>query len=356
MDQGQTVNSPECIPVKLAIASDVIRMTWPGMPAGDREGITVLAAGDWASCRCYADAAERAPESLYDGLAADIRDADISVANFECSLSGKDPTAKEGPHLKGAVASARALKAAGFDIACLGNNHSADFGDDGLRESLALFREGGLPVTGAGLNVDDAFRPVILARQGVRVGLLSVADPEDQVASPHGGGIASAMDLHVLDHMRALKAECDVTVLFVHGGREYVPVPSLYWYDQVLELAEAGADVVIGHHPHVPQGGTVLKASDGRTVPILFSTGNFVFRPALPKANEIPPHTGDGYMVRVKIACGDPPAPGTARRDPSSPDKRLALPAARQGEPSGCAAKPPLPAHSRGNRTHSVRH
>lgn len=287
---------------QFAISGNTVNMSWPGADAAEKEGtVSLLAAGDWASCRCYSDAAERQPEELYDGLFDAIRKAAVAVVNFECALAGNSPIIKEGPNLKGTAASCNALKAAGFDFACLGNNHSADFGDEGLRESLRLCRAAGLQPFGAGMDIYEAFKPVITEKEGIRIGMLAVADPEDGIADINKGGIASANDIQVLEHVRALKTACDVAVVFVHGGREYVPVPSLYWYDRVMAIAAAGADAVIGHHPHVPQGATVLQTADSRNVPVIFSTGNFIFRPALPKKDEIPPHTGDGYLVRLHL-------------------------------------------------------
>ena len=284
-----------------AIRDGIVNVSWPGLESVSAAGQVLLAAGDWAACRCYADAAERPPQELYNGLLEYIQAADVSVVNYECASEKGTPFVKEGVILAGTAASCKALKSAGFDAACLANNHAMDYCAPGLVETLRLAGEAGLPCFGAGTNAAEAFKPVIMHSGGLRIGLVGIAEPEDGEPDPQSSGIASAYNANMLDHVRAAKEQCDVVVVIVHGGREYVPVPSLYWYDRVMAIAAAGADAVIGHHPHVPQGATVLQMKDGRSVPVFFSVGNFVFRPALPRKNEIPPHTGDGYLVRLRF-------------------------------------------------------
>ncbi len=304
-DSGSTVAGRMCAAPKLTPTdAGCIDVALPQADAQDDGGRewSLLVAGDWASCRCFADASEQDPADLYNGLLEHIRGSDLAVVNLECALEGDTPIWKDGPNLIGTPESADALRAAGFHAATLGNNHAYDYGEPGLRSTLELCRSAGLATVGAGMDLEDAARPLIVRRADVRVGLLSFADQEEGDAEWNRPGVAPVMDIHILDRVRRLRDESDVTVVVVHGGREYIPVPSEYWYDRVLAIAEAGADLVVGHHPHVPQGLTLLQCADGRRVPVIFSTGNFVFRPAAPADNEIPPRTQDGYMVSARFA------------------------------------------------------
>lgn len=221
------------------------------------------------------------------------------MVNLECCLGGQEPLPKDGPNLKGDPASPAALKKAGFDFAVLANNHIADFQAAGVRETLEACRAAGLAASGAGMNLEEAFRPWLGEYGGVRVGVLSVCDREDGEASLFDAGTACIFDVMVHERLRALRAKCDLLILVVHGGREYVPVPPVYWRDKVLALAACGADMVIGHHPHVPQGMTLLKRDRGPDVPVFFSIGNFVFRPAALNPGLIPPFTDMGFAVRA---------------------------------------------------------
>jgi poly-gamma-glutamate synthesis protein (capsule biosynthesis protein) len=262
---------------------------------------TLLIAGDWASTRCYADAAKRSPAELYGELAPFIESASLSIVNLECSLAGDTPIEKEGPNLRGTPDSAAALAAAGFSVAALGNNHSADFGDEALARTREICEKAGLLTVGAGADRNEAATAVVTELDGVKIGILNIADAEDAVADAWSGGVASAEDHRVLEWLQAARAACDVLLVIAHGGREYVPVPSYPWYDRLVSIAARGADLVVAHHPHVPQGVGFVTPPDRSPIPIIFSTGNFVFRPAMPAAKQIPPHTADGYMVRARI-------------------------------------------------------
>ncbi len=264
------------------------------------ERSTVLVAGDWASCRCYADAAERSASSLYGEYADAIRDSDLAIVNFECGLAGEEPVKKEGPNLEGTPESLQALRSHGFQLVTLANNHTVDFGRAGLDSLLERCGDAGLDVVGAG---SEPYRPVYYTVGRTKVGVLNFVEPmEAPVPSHTGDELASAFDIRVLRDVQEARRACDVLLVIIHGSREYVPVPSLYWYTYALRIADAGADAVVGHHPHVPQGGTIRQTPDGRTVPVLYSTGNFIFRPAMPVAAQIPPHTGDGYLVELELA------------------------------------------------------
>ncbi|MCC5845324.1 MAG: CapA family protein [Verrucomicrobia bacterium] len=261
----------------------------------------LLIAGDWASIRIHEDAARRSPEQLYGGLAEHIAGADLSIVNLECVLGGETPVPKDGPNLKGDPESARALKAAGFDLATLANNHMMDYGTEGMRATLDACRRAGLASVGAGDNEHAALRPAYSEVRGLRVGVLNLSDREDGEAGRDTPGVADGFAYAADRAVRDMRDQSDFCLVIAHGGKEYVPVPSLYWYEQLLRYALSGADMVVAHHPHVPQGITWLTPEGRAPVPVIFSTGNFVFRPAASDGANIPPHTADGYLVEASI-------------------------------------------------------
>lgn len=267
---------------------------------GGGDARSLFACGDWASIRIHADAAQRAPRDLYgERLAREIAKADLSIVNLECCLGGNKPLPKDGPNLKGDPGSPRALKSAGFDLAVLANNHLSDYLEEGVRATLDACAEAGLASCGAGMDLAGAFRPHISECAGVRIGVFAACDREDGEATLFGAGTACLFDDMLHERIRALREQCDILVLVVHGGREYVPVPPPYWRNRVLAAASCGADLVVGHHPHVPQGATLLRRPDGAEVPVFFSTGNFVFRPAAASPGLIPPHTDLGFAIHA---------------------------------------------------------
>ncbi|MFP4157784.1 MAG: CapA family protein [Opitutales bacterium] len=263
-----------------------------------------LFAGDWASIRLHAGMAARDPAEVYGAaLFERIRSADFAAVNLESALGGDEPLLKDGPCLQGPPESAAALKGAGFDLATLANNHIFDYGVEGLRATLETCKAAGLAVCGAGMDLAEAMRPEVVEFDGWKLGVLSLCDLEEGAADWDRPGTALIHHPQMRDFVRAAREAVDALVLVVHGGREYVPVPPPYWRDAVL-AAGREADLVVGHHPHVPQGMTLLERADGVRVPVVFSTGNFLFRPADPAPGWIPPRTADGYVVEAGFTAG----------------------------------------------------
>ena len=299
-----SISEPKCVLPEFAAAdSGGIRLRGFEKPCEGRE-YSCLFAGDWASIRLHAEMAHREPSEAYGRALLDrIRSADFSVVNLESALGGSHPLLKDGPCLQGPSASAAALKNAGFDLATLANNHIFDYGLEGLRATLESCREAGLACCGAGLDLPEAMGAQVVEFDGWKLGVLSLCDLEEGAADWDQPGTALIHHPQMRDFVRTAREAVDVLVLVVHGGREYVPVPPPYWRDAVL-AAGREADLVVGHHPHVPQGMTLLEREDGVRVPVVFSTGNFLFRPADAVPGWIPPRTADGYVVEAGFSEG----------------------------------------------------
>lgn len=272
---------PIARPVALSPQGRRLRVHLPGR-ADSGDALRVVVAGDWAAVREFVDVADVPPETGYGALHSTIGEADLAVVNLEAPLGGDRPIIKDGPNFRCEPSCASALRRAGFHVATLANNHTYDQGADGLDATLRVCRESGLMTVGAGADTESAMEPLFVEVQGVRLGVLSLS--EVTTIDPHDGGAAPIFDVHVLDRCREAKRHCDQLLVIVHGGKEYAPVPAPYWVRQVLAIAGAGADAVIGHHPHVPQGLTLVETREGRSVPVVFSTGNFVFPPRCPTA------------------------------------------------------------------------
>ncbi|MFW6061505.1 MAG: CapA family protein [Planctomycetota bacterium] len=275
-----------------------VRVQIPDRPDG-ADSVRLVVAGDWAAVREFSSAADVDPASLYGSLHPRIADADLSVVNLECPLGGETPIIKDGPNFRCEPRCALALARAGFHVATLANNHIYDQGAEGLDATLGACRDAGLLTVGAGRNTASAMEPLFIEVKGLRVGLLSLS--EVSTIDRQHGGAAPMFDVHVLDRCREARRHCDHLLVIVHGGKEYAPFPPPYWYRQVLAVAGAGADAVIGHHPHVPQGMTLAQTDSGQTVPVVFSTGNFVFPPRTPTA-VMSAWMPLGYLVELRLA------------------------------------------------------
>ena len=155
---------------------------------------------------------------------------------------------------------------------CLANNHVLDYGVRGLRDTLNVLRRRNIAAVGAGLTEDEAYAPLTITRQGVKIHIVNISEGEDLTAA-HGGPGVFGWDIpRAISIIRRLKRSGGVVIVIAHCGLEYIPYPPPYVVTAFRAMAAAGADAVVGHHPHVPQG---IEWRNG--VPIVYSLGNFLF-------------------------------------------------------------------------------
>jgi hypothetical protein len=208
------------------------------------------------------------------GVAPWLRSADLALGNLECVVAeGGAP--RPGPYRLRAPAPAVAiLRDAGFDILGLANNHALDYGSEGLAETVARLHEAGIAAVGAGKDPMAAARPVIREVGGLRLAFLAfntVADPDD---TPGTGGWTRAPwdEARAASTVAAARAEADGVIVSIHWGYEYELRPDPAQRDAAQVMLDAGADLVIGHHPHVVQGTEVRSAGF-----VAYSLGNLLF-------------------------------------------------------------------------------
>lgn len=242
-----------------------------GGPAGNRWRLTCAA--DWMPRHGHARPMAEEPEKAYGELLSSLRSGDLRLVNVETVLGEVGlPIAKGGPNLQVDERTTNGLKAVPFDVACLANNHTLDYGPEGLAETIRALERAGLRTVGAGMSGEEAAKPLVTEVRGVRVGIVNCAEGE-ACRSVDGSPGAYGIDLRrVGEQIRGLKAISAVAIVVFHGGREYAPLPPPYVVRELRAIAEMGADAIIGHHPHVPQGIEVHRG-----VPIAYSLGNFMF-------------------------------------------------------------------------------
>jgi poly-gamma-glutamate synthesis protein (capsule biosynthesis protein) len=243
------------------------RRSSPASPA------TILVASDWAPIRAFEPIIRATPESIYGDLLPVLRRADLRIVNCECALTSSSAAVwKSGAVFKGEPAHAAGLTAVPFDVACLANNHVLDYGVAGLRETLRVLARAGIQTVGAGLTDAQALAPLSLRVNGQAIHIVNVSEGEDLTATAGGPGVFGWDIGLAAAQARALKKLGGVVIVVAHCGLEYVPFPPPYVVETFRSLIEAGADCVVGHHPHVPQG---IEWWQGR--PIVYSLGNFAF-------------------------------------------------------------------------------
>jgi len=205
-------------------------------------------------------------------IANRIDETDIAIANVEAPMPGdRSSSAKVGPVLQSASDAPTALREAGFDAVTLANNHTMDQGDVGLTRTMEAYRATGLSSFGAGEDLDSALEPLRIDYNDTSIAVFGLCEREFGVARSNEPG--TAWISHPLARRRVSKAAAstDVVIVITHGGIEYVPFPPAQRQRQLREFVDLGADLVIGHHPHVPQGWEIYRNS-----PIFYSLGNFL--------------------------------------------------------------------------------
>lgn len=242
-------------------------------PAGRSRECTVLVAGDWAPIRAFDPVVTRDPAAVYGDMLPVLRAADLRVVNCECALtSSVKPVWKSGAVFKGAPAQVNGLAVVPFDIACLANNHVFDYGVRGFRETLRAIRGAGIRTVGAGLTEEEAVRPLRVKVRGNRISIINISEGEDLTSARNGPGVCGWDLARTRSQIHDAKSSGACVIVIAHCGLEYIPFPPAYVVSAFRSLVEAGADCVIGHHPHVPQG---IEQHHGK--PIAYSLGNFVF-------------------------------------------------------------------------------
>lgn len=226
---------------------------------------------------------EHGSESAYEAFSFLFEGADEVFGNLECSLSDRGrPLLGKGIWLRADPDKAEVLKTAGFTVVSLANNHILDYGNDALFDTLSLLDAAGIGRAGAGRDIVEARRPYRAEKGGVRLGLLayhefsylywSFEEKRRFAAEADVPGTAP-MDLApMLEDVRALSKETDIVAVSLHWGVEESNRTTEAQRRTAHALIDVGADVVLGHHPHVIQGVEIYRGK-----PVFYSLGNYLF-------------------------------------------------------------------------------
>lgn len=223
-----------------------------------------------------------------------LRDADVRVANLEAIVAttgqpvpGKPYTFRAHP---------RVLKplARHVDAVGLANNHAGDYGPVALADTLRRLDAAGIRRFGAGHTLAEAHEPLIVERNGLRVALLAYNEfmPRSFEADVDQPGIAWSENEQVTRDIARARAvhRADLVIPFMHWGWEREPHTTVRQQQLARRMIDAGADAVVGGHPHVTQGADTYKGK-----PIIWSLGNFVF-----DGFDFPP-ARTGWVLRMAV-------------------------------------------------------
>ena len=234
---------------------------------------SVAVAGDFCprennSSRCAAEAAEIVKNILPVYGAADIR-----LLNWETAIDNDSaPITKSGPNLRcspEALGFARALNA---QVLMLANNHTGDYGEQALLNTIEECEKAGFATVGAGADAETAAEALIVEAQGIKLAILNACEHEFGFARRHTPGTCGQDLPLLLEHIRELKKLGCLVLVTLHGGHENYPAPSPRMVKLFRALADGGADAVFNTHTHCPLGCEIHNG-----VPVVGSCGNFYF-------------------------------------------------------------------------------
>ncbi len=287
-----------------------------------------------ASAPAAAAAAPEGNHNGWDAMFAEVADVfrtvDFGFVNLETPVAPKHSMGSKAFQFEAPVALVEALKSSGVKIVSFANNHVFDQSYAGFDESLEHLREQGILFTGSGDTADAAWKLVILEKNGIKIGWLGMTrwlnghrNPEKD-GVPHvaffpypseSAGAPGRDEAGVLEAVRAARAECDFLVISIHWGIEYAPAPRPEDADMAHKMLEAGAGMVIGHHPHVLQPIETYLTQDQRHAVIIFSLGNFLSNQSRDYVNGLAPDKDgdprDEVMVKFAVVKKDYGPAGT---------------------------------------------
>ena len=204
-------------------------------------------------------------------------DASLLLLNLEVPIIKKKAPAikKAGPHLSAKELVLPAVNSGYTIVANLANNHIMDYGSDGLRDTLTECNEKNVLVVGAGENSDKARLPLIVEVENEKVGIVSCCETQFGISTPLKPGVAS-FGTWIYSAIRNLKNRVDLIIISIHGASEDSPWPSPEWQELLHSFIDEGANIVHGHHSHVPQG---FEEYNGGI--IFYGLGNCVVDPKI---------------------------------------------------------------------------
>jgi poly-gamma-glutamate capsule biosynthesis protein CapA/YwtB (metallophosphatase superfamily) len=203
-------------------------------------------------------------------------EGDYAVTNLETAVTTRSEPYEKTYNFKSNPPVLQGLKDAGFDMVSLANNHTMDYKEAGLLDTIEALNDYKLTYIGAGKNESEAYSHKVITLKGKDIAFLGfsrVLPSIDWYATEHKPGIASGYQLdRIVKHVKRAKEDADYVIVYIHWGTEKSVNPELYQKTYARKMIDVGADAIIGSHPHVLQGFEFYKEK-----PIAYSLGNFLF-------------------------------------------------------------------------------
>ena len=221
-----------------------------------------------------------------------LEEADILFGNFEGPISDKGIKVGSIYSFRTNPKAVEGLVFAGFDILSEANNHVFDYGREAMEDTFLILKSSGIDYVGAGFNEKEAYSPIIKEVRGVKIAFLAYSNlgSEFWKATNERSGIAWLEEQRMKEEIKKAKDLADIVIVSFHYGEEYSSEPVPFQVSISKTAIDAGADLIIGHHPHVTQ--PIERYKDAY---IAYSLGNFVFDQGFSE------ETMEGLLLKVLI-------------------------------------------------------
>ncbi|ETP72367.1 Bacterial capsule synthesis protein [Lachnospiraceae bacterium JC7] len=317
----------------IAVKNPAIPVEAEAIGKGDDEPVELLFAGDVYLSDHVMEAYREAGDIsgvLSEGYRKDIDSVDYFVANeeFPFSIGGKQAENKQFT-FRVHPDNISLFHEMGIDLVTLANNHTLDYGTEALLDTVSTLDDAGIRHVGAGSDLKSASESVTVSIKGKKIAFIGasrvIPEAEWAASDSNAGVFAAYDDTALLEKIKTAKEQADFVVVYVHWGEERKEYPNEVQKTLAHDIVDAGADLVIGAHPHVLQGIEYY-----RDVPIAYSLGNFVFGSSIPStallkvtieapddagAQDVTPEDKKAFDVKLQLIPGKSSAGYTEKLD-----------------------------------------
>lgn len=206
-----------------------------------------------------------------------LKSADITIANQESLIGGTEIGLSSYPSFNSPYEVGDALKASGVDLVTMANNHTLDRGEKAIQSAISHWNQLGIPYTGAFLSEEDKKNIRTIEKNGIIFSFLAYTYGTNGIETPKNKPylVNRIEESNIDQDIAKASAVSDVVVVSLHFGKEYGRMPNEEQKQLALKTANAGADIIIGHHPHVLQPMEWIERDDGKRTFVAYSLGNF---------------------------------------------------------------------------------
>ncbi len=280
--------------VSANISNQLAQISFADPSALNSKPITLIFAGDIMLSRAVGQKIQKTKDSNFPFLkiAETIRSADFAFANLENPISDRGANQGSIYSFRADPETAIGLESAGFDAVSVANNHIWDWGSKALLDTINILNELDIIPLGAGENFESANAPRFFTIHNTRLAFLAFTTlyPKSLEAGTNSIGISDPDPENIRHQIAIAKTKADLVIVSLHWGEEYQAHSNQTQQKLAREIIDAGANLVIGHHPHVIQ--EVEEYHGGY---IFYSLGNFVFDQNFSEA------TRRGALAQIKI-------------------------------------------------------